>query len=504
MTEEQYRLLCSECDSLLQQNNETIAIPWLHVQREHPESLKPYEVIFTSKRLSSIQFELRIMRRLFTYLGAQVARLIVSFFKRPQAINNYQNLSNIDVLFISHLVNKSQLDMTEDFYFGQIPALCRGAGFNTAVVLIDHTQLSSKNETLQFDCKYPVILLPKRSAVKMELSVFRETVRLLSMVSGLKATTDLGKRIIRFAMVEALSGQTCQTIRLKYQLDDILKCAAPKKLIFTWEGHAWERLLVALTKKNPRSIESIGYQHAILSRLQHAACRPLGGAYDPDRIWTAGLAGKIRLLRSTLCPSLGISVVGSNRAHADKNHARVEHTEHHDVAPTILVIPEGLLSECAVLLSFSLECAKKHTNAQFIWRLHPSIDFGILLSLLPELRDRPQSIRLSTATLEADIDHATHVLYRGSTAVIKAAAKGLQPIYLHQHGELKIDPLYALDKWKATVRSVDEFITEITKKSTSTAPKERHDAMAYVQDFFVPIADADILSCLETPIRHTQ
>ena len=504
MTEEQYRLLCNECDSLLHEENELIAIPWLHVPREHPESLKPYEELFTSKRLSSIQFELRIMRRLFTHLGAQVARLFVSSFKRPQAINNYQNLSNLDVLFVSHLVNKSQLDMTEDFYFGQIPALCQGAGFNTAVVLIDHTQLSSKNEALHFDSKYPVILLPKRSTVKMELSIFRDTMRLLSMVSDLKATTELGKRIIRFAMVEALSGQTCQTIRLKYQLDNTLKCAAPKQLIFTWEGHAWERLLAALTKKTPRAIESIGYQHAILSRLQHAACRPLGGAYDPDRIWTAGLAGKIRLLKSTLCPSLGISVVGSNRAHTDKNHASVEHTENHDVAPTILVIPEGLLSECALLLSFTLECAKKYTGTQFIWRLHPSIDFENLLTQLPELRDRPQSIRLSTATLEADIDQATHVLYRGSTAVIKAVAKGLQPIYLHQHGELKIDPLYGLEKWKATVCTTDEFITEMTKKSTSMIPEERHDAMAYVQDFFVPMADADILSCLKDPTRHTQ
>ena len=37
-------------------------------------------------------------------------------------------------------------------------------------------------------------------------------------------------------------------LRLIYQLDELLKLYKPKFVIFTYEGHAWERLLISLCK----------------------------------------------------------------------------------------------------------------------------------------------------------------------------------------------------------------------------------------------------------------
>ena len=46
MTEDEYKKLCSMCDSILLDDSsalERIAIPWLNVIREHPVFLKQYE-----------------------------------------------------------------------------------------------------------------------------------------------------------------------------------------------------------------------------------------------------------------------------------------------------------------------------------------------------------------------------------------------------------------------------------------------------------------------------
>ena len=46
---------------------------------------------------------------------------------------------------------------------------------------------------------------------------------------------------------------------------------------------------------------------------------------------------------------------------------------------SFLVIPEGIYSECESLFKFSLILARRFQEYNFIWRVHPVIDFNKVL-----------------------------------------------------------------------------------------------------------------------------
>ncbi|MDP9203557.1 MAG: hypothetical protein M3P26_16750, partial [Gemmatimonadota bacterium] len=131
LSEAEYEELCSTCDRLLLAPDATlerIAIPWLHVLNEHPSNLLKYSALFT--KASGIRL-LRVGSGL-----SQVGRWLKSRIRRHDSGDLPRQ---IDVLFISHLLNESQIGASEDFYFGPLPELLMRQGVSSCVALIDHT-----------------------------------------------------------------------------------------------------------------------------------------------------------------------------------------------------------------------------------------------------------------------------------------------------------------------------------------------------------------------------
>ena len=108
----------------------------------------------------------------------------------------------------------------------------------------------------------------------------------------------------------------------------------------------------------------------------------------------------------------------------------------------ILVIPEGIYSECKNLFNFSLNLAKKYKKLNFVWRVHPVIDFEKVLKILKLKRiSIPNNIKLSSKKFDEDVRKSKYVLYKGSAAVIKSVLMGNYPIYLKSKNEKLFDPL---------------------------------------------------------------
>ena len=83
-----------------------------------------------------------------------------------------------------------------------------------------------------------------------------------------------------------------------------------------------------------------------------------------------------------------------------------------------LVIPEGIYSECENLFKFTLNLAKKFKNFNFIWRVHPVIDFTkVLNNLNLNEKDVPKNIKISNDEFDHDVYKSTYVIYKGSAAV---------------------------------------------------------------------------------------
>jgi hypothetical protein len=435
MTEDEYSKLCSECNSILNKAKAATAVAWLHIIKEHPEAIKGHEIIFNHNKINiNIAKIILLLKNLFGVIFI----LLRSIFTKPQLWYSNSVIKQTDVLLISHLISKKHIGAESDFYYGELGTILQNAGFSVTFAYIDHIGIANKDTLHQKNTENVIILLPSYINFLEELKIFKKIIKVISSLMRIRSETYLSKIILNHAIFHALSSSTFRAFRIKRQISDLLNFTNSKILLFTYEGHSWERLLAETCKDDSRNIISIGYQHNLISRLQNASLQSLGFPYDPDFIFASGRDGKSKLTEYSLRPKFGIEIIGSNRAPI-LNMRKGKNLTFENV---ILVIPEGLLSECHLLFKFSLKSAELNPNIKFIWRLHPALTYEDLVKFDPIYAKIPCNIVLSNNDIINDINLSSYVIYRGSTAVIQALSMGLRPIYLSVPGEISIDILY--------------------------------------------------------------
>lgn len=498
LNERQYRALCEACDRVLLAEDTTIervSIPWLHVVREHPIFLANYRDIFEHKKCANrlgcewLQ-ALRNMARWVLQLGRALCWGGQFWFGSKELAQK------VDVLFVSHLINTSHAGQT-DFYFGELPEDMAAQGYSVAVVLINH----SARPGVALACKWkesavPRIILSGTLCFSEEITLHRrlkkESLRLREHAK--KVASNLFRKALVRAAQEAMSNGSLTALRMSRQMGALVGRLKPHAIIVTHEGHAWERVVFAATKNAAPEVLRIGYQHAALFRLQHAIRRNLTPEYNPDCILTAGMIGKKQLEQAPRLKGIPISELGSNRSFRadmfDSQSAQRLLVSGYFGKRACLVLPEGIASECHLLFEFSLACARACPDVQFIWRLHPVITFESLVGQNAKLRNMPDNIVFSRENLDTDIARCSWALYRGTTAIIRAAAAGVRPLYVQAQGEMSIDPLYELDTWRIAVAKIDDFKRAV-KSDEANFPSEGEAKFAlaaqYCRDFFSPL-----------------
>ena len=512
MKEDQYHALCEACDRVLLAPDSTIervAIPWLHVIREHPEVLKKYADLFEpgKDRWYSCQ-GVRIFRKkagLLRQLGREVLSN-GSPWAGPERLP-----AGIDTLFVSHLLSPSQAGQADDFYFGNVPDELVAHKHRSVIALINYSRQSVASLASKWEGSAVArVILSDTTGIFDYIRLYRrlstESIRLKNL--AMQEKCDLLRRVFIRASEEALSVSSVTTLRLASQVKELVGILRPKLVVVTHEGHAWERLAFASARMALPGIRCIGYQHAAVFRLQHAIRRNLAREYNPDQIFTAGMVGKKQLQRAPGLNGSLVSVLGSNRIFKSvktKGDCVIgRYRSEYSSKYACLVVPEAFAGECFLLFEFSLACAQLCPEIQFIWRLHPLVTFKSLLAQNWKLRNLPGNIVVSQATLEEDTVHCRWALYRGTTAIVQAVVAGLRPIYLRESGEMTVDPLFELKAFRAVVKTVSEF-KEVTYMDMNSGfrslESEKDEAKVYCESFYLPFDSGVLLDHSET-IRH--
>ncbi len=498
MTENQYKKLCEACDHILLAQGSTVervAIQWLHVIREHPVLLGNYQGLFEAKsRLSLFLHKWFHSLRNLMVLVRELLRAL--YTSGPSWFGQQDYPENADIIFVSHLLNDSQVGESSDFYFGDLPQDLAEKGYSVVIALINHTgqQVVSLTEHRKDNNLYRMIF-PNSLNISQEIGLWwrlRKQASRLSKQAKIETDGFLRNVILR-AFQEALSSDPLSNLRRGLQIENLVARVKPAAIIVTYEGYSWERVAFSFSRKAKADIRCIGYQHAAVFRLQHAIRRNLLDKYNPDLILTAGLVGKKMLERSGGLSGTPISVLGSNRTFKrtglNGDSLMTPVMAERTINSVCLVLPEGIATECHLLFDFSLECAKRTPEIKFIWRLHPIINFESLIAQNPKLGSLPSNIYLSTTTLNKDIDQSRWVLYRGTTTVSATVMAGLRPIYLQLPGEMTIDPLYELDVWRSRIKSVSDFNQTIQVDSDCSCGLLDPDlklAQEYCNEFYTP------------------
>ena len=294
------------------------------------------------------------------------------------------------------------------------------------------------------------IILARRLSVGKELELIidqiRERKRLMNEYSKNK------DYFIRLIAADAISPSTIANNRIAKQINQLTKYHKPQKLITTFEGYSWEKLIIYYAKKKINDCTTYGYIPGLLLKNYGSNVIEYKSDYYPNKILVSGNYTKSKLNKKR---HLKNKVVNLGTI---KNFP-IQYKLKKNNEKNILVIPEGILSEVDIFLEFINKCCKV-INQKFIIRFHPVIKnnkkYNIILKKMP-------NIIASKTDLSEDIKRSKFVLYRGSSLVVNCIKNGLIPIYLNsEQSKINIDPIY--DMKNLVINNVIDLKKLLTNK----------------------------------------
>ena len=276
MNKIKYQNLCDFLNLLLLKNKENeniFSISWLHIQRYHDQEIKKYDDL-------TIKFKELFFFKLI-YLILQIFyRLDFSqsiFFKRENI-----NFKKYDTIIVSHLINFKQLSLKRDFYF---PGMAERK--STFIILINHTRIPRKK--IESQLPENTILLSRKGSFLCNLKIFFKCILAFRDINKeIVNDNKLNLKLLKKIRNEALSSSTYLNHLFKYEISNVIKKLKPLKIIFTYEGYSYERMIIAAAKEVSSKISCIGYQHAGVFESQNIIYKSFAPKYDPDYIFFTG------------------------------------------------------------------------------------------------------------------------------------------------------------------------------------------------------------------------
>tara|TARA_B100001964_G_C14255774_1_gene612367 strand:+ start:810 stop:2321 length:1512 start_codon:yes stop_codon:yes gene_type:complete len=469
MNEDQFEKLKSISDKYLKNiflNNYIGFISWLYVVRPHPQNMKDYDDLFKNKTNYYFFYELK---KFFYSLVKILIKLLkyIIFKKRIYYSSVNVKKNSTDLLILSHLINYKDIGKKNDFYFSNISNLLKNVNIDSLLVLKNPNQYNEKKSIYNWKRKkIERIILPNYTNFINEL-VF--IIKALSVRKFIKKklyfnnNTSLDRKFHNQLLTECLSESTISSFRLNFQIKKIVKMLNPKIIMLTYEGFAWERVIFKSCREINENIICIGYQHSLINKYYYNVKKNIFNGFDPDVVLTSGECGYNIFRNEKNFNIKKLLNVGTHRSFHYFQKRKFYKNKNSDL--NIIVLPEGFMNETNLLFEFTLNCAKILPNIQFIWRMHPVIDFSIFKKKYPKYKIIPKNIKISYNTLDQDLAISKFAIYRGSTSIIAAFNFNVQPILLDLNNSYLIDPLHNMQNVCLKIRKEEELVKIISNKN---------------------------------------
>ena len=491
-----FKKLCREADSLLMSapaRKTRYAIPWLHVNRLHPGLTNTYSGLFR-------RFKEQLLSKLCNAALSIAKTYYCALFQTRKLWAVASPFTDSpDILIVSHIVNTGQRSFSNDIYFGCIAEELSSMGLNVGFVLLNHTNKRCQAIASEWTIRNtPCYILSNTLGLFEESTLIAkslvEAFRLLML--SVKSRNTFRRKLCALSALEALSAGTTSAMRITRQIELLVSQLHPRALLITYEGHSWERTVFSAARSVSPSIRCIGYQHAILSNVQHSFNRLLHNQYDPDVILTSGHISYSSLLNNQALRNIEIYNLGSVRAVSKARQMRIVQS-----SCCCLILPEGMIQEATLLFAYSLQCALLMPHVKFIWRLHPSLSWDQLFQTSCILKDLPSNITRSVNSLEADLEIANFALYRGSSSIVQAVCSGVFPIYLSIANEWPIDILHSISSLRPCVSMPSELADLFSNQQKLGETFSL--VQAHCMKLYSPLNSSVLHQCLDNQLDQT-
>jgi len=397
-----------------------------------------------------------------------------------------------DIIFITSLVNantlKSRKNINNDFIFGNMISDLRNK-YNVKVFYINNTTFNSRNIFEKLKKNKNIYILKKI------ISFLEEILILILQFAELKnlILNFLIKKInlCNFFLIanNLFSYETRNNIRLKIQLEKLIKIYCPKIAVVSFEGHCWEKIVFNICKLvKEKNIKIAAYQHGGVINNQFSINRRYLKNYNPEYILTSGnknLSFFSKFFYENTKNQL--FEIGSNRSCSfNKKDILNKIFNNKKNINNCLVIPEGTNEETKILFGFAYKLAESNPKIKFILRAHPQINIKIFIKKFFIFNKYKflKNIIFSENSFQHDLKRSQILLYRGSTGVVTAMLNGLIPVYYKQPNEdINIDPIFKLKKFKKIISNKNDFSNILNFKNFKDTT-EAEFAIKFCNNYF--------------------
>lgn len=343
----------------------------------------------------------------------------INFLKILNFILSYLDSGNVvlkkrdevEILIISNIVSIDNLK--KDLYFGNLDKSLNKKKIKTIKAFRNFTY--KKSSELSKIMKNDNIIFSKRLNYLTELKfvclIFKEILVFIFLNKYRYI-----KKYIKLRDFFSIASN----LRLVSQIEEVIKVIKPKIIIFTYEGHAWERLLVNLCKTKYKSINTIGYQFSTIKSNQIGFFMKLQKNYNPHYIATTGQK-TFDLIKKKI-DFAKIFKLGSANFIKRKNK-KIKKND-------LLVALDSEPNELFKMVDFCIDFSRKNIEFNIIIRLHPIFknNSKIVSKILLKIK-RFKNISMSEESLEKDLQKTRYLLFTDTAICITCLNYNVIPIF---------------------------------------------------------------------------
>lgn len=326
--------------------------------------------------------------------------------------NYFKKNQKTDLLIISNILSEKNLN--HDLYFGNLDTMLDKEGIKTLKIFRNFSNKSSTN--LLKRSKNKKYIISKRETILNEIKIFIKFLVEIYKYLFSKKYLSVKKYLMLTDLISIIPN-----LRVINQIRNIIKKINPSMVMFTYEGHAWERLLTYICKKEFK-IVSIGYQFSPIKKNQFGLFNDLKNIYNPDFIGTSGkipfqeISKKIKFSK--------IFLLGSSKS--SLRNRGIINTKTND----LLVALDDDRIILDKMLEYSIKFAENNFTKNIILRVHPVYrNKKKIINLISSKIKNKKNIKFSLKSLDNDLAKSKFLLFVDSSVGIECLNYNVIPLF---------------------------------------------------------------------------
>ncbi len=376
---------------------------------------KNYDKFLKSNKSNYISHSINKLQKTYLHIDqknekilTKIKKFIYYLFDSFQ-LDKFIKKDNTDVLIISNFLDHKSL--SNDVYFGKLNEILKSQNIKTKKIYRNFINVNHK--ILRNDIKIRNLILGKRLILIEELFHFILALREVFIFLFSIKYKDIKKKMNIFDFLSIINN-----LRHVEQLTKCIKKLNPKIIIFTFEGHAWERMLNFNIKQFDNKIITIGYQFSIIKRSQIGFFRELKKDFNPDYLAASGEI-TFKYLKKKIKHSK-ILKLGSNKWRPVCKSSQ----------KFILIA----LDDSQFLEDKMLDLCIKITEVKLIIRLHPLVkNDRERFNKINKKISKNKNIYISNKTLDQDLAKSKYTLFINSSIAFEGLFFNVIPIFFNNN-----------------------------------------------------------------------